>query len=79
MSTRIRFLQLSLWLPRAPAAFGSGDGKEARMLTQTRDNEEIIARVAALDIGKAEVMCCIRVPDGDHRAGGCRRCGRIRR
>ncbi|MFC5101630.1 IS110 family transposase [Kibdelosporangium philippinense] len=33
------------------------------MLEQTQDNEEIIARVAALDIGKAEVMCCVRVPD----------------
>ena len=35
------------------------------MLTQTRDNEEIIARVAALDIGKAELVCCVRVPDED--------------
>lgn len=26
--------------------------------------EEIVARVAALDIGKAEVVCCVRVPDG---------------
>ena len=34
------------------------------MLTRTQDNEEIIERVAALDIGKAELMCCIRVPDG---------------
>lgn len=33
------------------------------MLEQTQDSEEIIARVAALDIGKAEVMCCVRVPD----------------
>jgi transposase len=33
------------------------------MLTQTQDNEEIIARVAALDIGKAELVCCVRVPD----------------
>jgi transposase len=24
--------------------------------------EEIVARVAALDIGKAEVVCCVRVP-----------------
>jgi transposase len=24
--------------------------------------EEIIARVAALDIGKAELVCCVRVP-----------------
>ena len=43
------------------------------MLTTTQDNEEIIERVAALDIGKAELMCCVRVPDEDHReatAGG---------
>lgn len=33
------------------------------MLTPMQDSEEIIARVAALDIGKAEVMCCVRVPD----------------
>ena len=33
------------------------------MLTGTQENEEIIARVAALDIGKAEVVCCVRVPD----------------
>ena len=32
------------------------------MLTKTQDNEEIIARVAALDIGKAELVCCVRVP-----------------
>ena len=36
------------------------------MLTTTHDNEEIIERVAALDIGKAELMCCARVPDGEH-------------
>ena len=35
------------------------------MLTGTQEDEEIIARVAALDIGKAEVMCCVRVPDED--------------
>ena len=36
------------------------------MLTETQDNEEIIARVAALDIGKAELVCCVRVPHEDH-------------
>ena len=36
------------------------------MLRQTQDNEEIIERVAALDIGKAEVVCCLRVPDEGH-------------
>ncbi len=37
------------------------------MLAKTQDNEEIIARAAALDIGKAELVCCVRVPDEDHR------------
>jgi transposase len=36
------------------------------MLTRTQDDEQIIERVAALDIGKAELMCCVRVPDDDH-------------
>ena len=32
------------------------------MLEETNDREEIIEQVAALDIGKAEVVCCVRVP-----------------
>ena len=32
------------------------------MLEETHDTEEIIGRVAALDIGKAELVCCVRVP-----------------
>ena len=32
------------------------------MLEDTRDDEQIIERVAALDIGKAELVCCVRVP-----------------
>jgi transposase len=32
------------------------------MLAEAQDNEEIIARVAALDVGKAELVCCTRVP-----------------
>jgi transposase len=32
------------------------------MLEQTQDTQDIIERVAALDIGKATLMCCIRVP-----------------
>jgi transposase len=35
------------------------------MLTETQDEEQIIARVAALDIGKAELVCCVRVPHED--------------
>ena len=38
------------------------------MLTGTQENEEIIERVAALDIGKADLVCCARVPD-EGRAG----------
>jgi transposase len=33
------------------------------VLEETQDREEIIQRVAALDIGKAELVCCLRVPD----------------
>ncbi|MGA2827128.1 MAG: IS110 family transposase [Streptosporangiaceae bacterium] len=38
------------------------------MLQETQDREEIIERVAALDIGKTEVVCCVRVPH-EGRAG----------
>jgi transposase len=32
------------------------------VLEETNDSEELIERVAALDIGKAELVCCVRVP-----------------
>jgi len=38
------------------------------VLQETADREEIIERVAALDIGKASLMCCARVP-GEGRRG----------
>ena len=38
------------------------------MLQEDQQVEEIIERVAALDIGKAELMCCVRVPH-DGRPG----------
>ncbi len=38
------------------------------MLTGTQDSDEVIERVAALDIGKADLVCCVRVPD-EGRAG----------
>ena len=51
------------------------------MLTESRDEEQIIARVAALDIGKKEVVCCVRVPaDGSgRRRSDCKRCLPIQR
>jgi transposase len=35
------------------------------VLEETQDEQEIIGRVAALDIGKAELVCCVRVPGSD--------------
>jgi hypothetical protein len=32
-------------------------GEEATMLTEAPDDEPIVARVAASEIGKAELMC----------------------
>ena len=32
------------------------------MFAESEDDEQIIERVAALDIGKAELVCCVRVP-----------------
>ena len=37
------------------------------MMIESRDEEQIIDRVAALDIGKAELVCCVRIPDEGHR------------
>jgi len=36
------------------------------MLTPTSDEELIVERIAALDIGKGEVVCCVRIPDPAH-------------
>jgi transposase len=38
---------------------------EAVVLEEDHETEQIIERVAACDIGKAELMCCIRVPKTD--------------
>jgi hypothetical protein len=37
------------------------------VLEETKETEELIARVAALDIGKQELVCCIRVPGAGRR------------
>src|SRR5262249_16496639 len=61
--------QIPSAMPMAPA--GSGHlgvpsiAGASPMLAETQDDQEIIARVAALDIGKAELVCCVRVPDED--------------
>jgi transposase len=41
--------------------------KEVAVMEVERDDQEIIQRVAALDIGKAEVVCCVRVPGPGRR------------
>ncbi len=35
------------------------------VFAESSDDEQIIERVAALDIGKAEIVCCIRLPAAD--------------
>jgi transposase len=39
------------------------------VFAESSDDEQIIERVAALDIGKAEIVCCVRLPaaDGERR------------
>jgi transposase len=37
------------------------------VLEETNQAEEIVGRVAALDIGKKELVCCIRVPGAGRR------------
>jgi transposase len=32
------------------------------VLEETHDRDQIIQRVAALEVGKAELTCCVRVP-----------------
>jgi transposase len=42
------------------------------VVEQTHDDAEMVARVAALDIGKAEIVCCVRTPgpEGSRRGSG---------
>ncbi|MCA1676959.1 MAG: hypothetical protein LC799_33880 [Actinobacteria bacterium] len=49
------------------------------MLEETQDHEEIIERVAVLDIGKAEVVACVRVSSPGVRVGRWFAGGRVRR
>ena len=37
------------------------------MFAELQDEEQIIERVAALDIGKAEGACCVRLPASGRR------------
>ena len=44
-------------------------------MEEITENAEIVARVAALDFGKATLTACVRVPHEDRPGGGFRRCG----
>ena len=48
-----------------PPVVGCDDEGEGVVLEEDPQDGEIVARVAALDIGKAEVVCCVRVPHED--------------
>jgi transposase len=49
------------------------------VLEETNDTEQLIQRIAALDIGKAELVCCVRVPSADQPGSGCKKYGPGRR
>jgi hypothetical protein len=54
------------WLLRAAAGISKGQEQEGRYpVKEITEDIEIVARVAALDIGKATLMACVRVPDED--------------
>jgi transposase len=56
-------IRLSLAVPAGSRLLCRVDCEEVgKVLEETQDREEIIERVAALDIGKAELTCCVRVP-----------------
>ena len=40
------------------------------MFAESSEDEQIIERVAALDIGKAEIVCCVRLPGADGGTSG---------
>src|SRR3954466_13809387 len=48
--------------PAAPAGGRPTTGPEVRAMRVDTDEPEIIERIAALDVAKAEVVCCARVP-----------------
>ena len=50
---------VALRLLRATARWS--EPREAEVLEEMQETEEIVQRVAALDIGKAELTCCVRV------------------
>ena len=68
-STRIRFCIVLV----APAGnhlrWPFREVRRDAMLEESLDDQQIIERVAALDIGKAELVCCVRLPG----PGGSRR------
>jgi len=44
-----------------------------------KEAAELVARVAALDVGKKELVACVRVLRDDQPGGAGRRCARSRR
>lgn len=51
--------------------------REVAVVEIVAEEEEIIERVAALDIGKAALVCCVRIPE--RVSAGLRRCAGSRR
>jgi transposase len=61
-STRTSFRSFPLVAPAGGRVVESRSREVEQMLEETQEREEIIERIAALDVGKAELVCCVRVP-----------------
>ena len=58
----MRFAVIPAGSPGRLRFMSKGPVKRNELFAATEDDEQIIERVAALDIGKAEVVCCVRLP-----------------
>jgi len=64
LSTRFRLVP-PCWLPRAAAGIRKCEQEGRCPVEQITEDDEIVARVAALDVGKATLVACVRVPGED--------------
>jgi transposase len=63
VSARTRFALFALVVsPGGRVQLGVTGSEEGEVFAESADDEQIIERVAALDIGKAEIVCCVRLP-----------------
>ncbi len=62
VSARTRFAVALVVPPGGRLNWSDRLEEEGEVFAESEDDEQIIERVAALDIGKAEIVCCVRLP-----------------